>query len=205
MSHRRQLVVLAIVVVLLVVVYFANRSQVGGLPGVFANDTKFTPLNVHEPQLRLDELRNLQKLEYAGTHRNIFTAAPPPPPPMSAEQRMKIEHPTYGPQPQVILPVQVPGEFFGFALMRNSGKRVAFFKVGEDVMVVPEGDTFLNRFRLVHIGNDSADVEQLSDGRHATVTMVQPAAIGEPGPPPVPDPSQSFNPQPEGGDLTPRR
>ena len=37
-----------------------------------------------------------------------------------------------------------------------------------------EGDTFLNRFRLVHIGNDSADVEEISTGRHATVQMVQP-------------------------------
>lgn len=204
MSRRRQLVVLAIVVVLLVVVYFSNRSQVGGLPGVLANDTKFTPLNVQEPQLRLDELTKLQKLEYSGTHRNIFTATPPPPP-VAVAENAKAAQPIVGPMPKPILPVQVPGEFFGFALMRNSGKRVAFFKVGEDVFVVPEGDTFLNRFRLVHIGNDSADVEQLSDGRHATVMMVQPATIGDPVPPPVPDPSQSLNPQPDAGELTPRR
>jgi hypothetical protein len=204
MSHRSKMIVLAIAVVLLVVVYFANRSQVPGLPGVLANDTKFTPLSVQEPQLRLDQLTKLQKLVYSGTHRNIFTATPPPPPESLAE-KVKAPPPIVGPMPQPILPVQVPGEFFGFALMRNSGKRVAFFKVGEDVMVVPEGDTYMNRFRLVRIGNDSADVEQLSDGRHATVMMVQPAAIGDPVPPPAPDPSQGFNPQPDGGDMTPRR
>jgi hypothetical protein len=202
MSQRRQLIVLAIVLVLLVVVYFANRSQVAGLPGVLANDTKFTPLSVQEPQLRLDELSKLQKLIYSGTHRNIFTATPPPPP-VPVPDKAKLPPP--GPMPQPILPVQVPGEFFGYALMRNTGRRVAFFKLGEDVIIVPEGDSYLNRFRLVRIGNDSADVEQLSDGRHATVMMMQPAAIGDPVPPPTPDPSQGFNPQPEPGDLGPRR
>jgi hypothetical protein len=204
MSQRHKLIVLAIALVLLVVAYFANRSQVGGLPGVLANDTKFTPLSVQEPQLRLDELTKLQKREYSGTHRNIFTATPPPPP-ESIAQQAKAPPPIVGPMPQPILPVQVPGEFFGYALIKNTGRRVAFFKLGEDVIIVPEGDTYLNRFRLVRIGNDSADVEQLSDGRHATVMMMQPAAIGDPVPPPTPDPSQGYNPQPEPGDLGPRR
>ena len=171
MTQRRQLIVLAIVLVLLIVVYFANRSQVAGLPGVLANDPKFTPLSVQEPQLRLDELSKLQKLIYSGTHRNIFTATPPPPP-VPVPDKAKLPPP--GPMPQPILPVQVPGEFFGYALMKNTGRRVAFFKLGEDVIIVPEGDTYLNRFRLVRIRNDSADVEQLSDGRHATVMMMQP-------------------------------
>jgi len=204
MSHRRQLIVLAIALVFLAVAYFANRSQVGGLPGVLANDTKFTPLSVQEPQLRLDQLAKLQKLVYSGTHRNIFTVTPPPPPEVFAE-KTKSPPPIVGPMPQPILPVQVPGEFFGFALMRNSGKRVAFFKVGEDVIVVPEGDTYLNRFRLVRIGNDSADMEQLSDGRHAIVMMVQPAAIGDPVPAPMPDSSPGINPQIDGGEMVPRR
>jgi hypothetical protein len=31
---------------------------------------------------------------------------------------------------------------------------------------------------LIHIGNDSADVEEISSGRHARVAMVQPPAAG---------------------------
>jgi hypothetical protein len=41
-------------------------------------------------------------------------------------------------------------------------------------LVVHEGDTFLGGFRLDRIGNDSADVEEISSGRHATVPLVQP-------------------------------
>jgi hypothetical protein len=60
--------------------------------------------------------------------------------------------------------------------MPTSGKRLAFFLDGEEVLVVEEGSVFLNRFRLDKIGNDSADVEEISSGRHATVQMVQPAS-----------------------------
>jgi hypothetical protein len=40
--------------------------------------------------------------------------------------------------------------------------------------VFAEGDKFLNTFRLIHIGNESADVEEISSGRHATVQLVEP-------------------------------
>ena len=63
--------------------------------------------------------------------------------------------------------------------MRSSPKRVAFFLNGDDVLVVQEGSVFMGRFRLDKIGNDSADVEEVSSGRHATVPMVQPP--GAPG------------------------
>ena len=59
--------------------------------------------------------------------------------------------------------------------MSNSGKRVAFFLQGDDVLVVEEGSVFMSRYRLDKINNDSADVEETSSGRHATVPMTQPA------------------------------
>jgi hypothetical protein len=65
--------------------------------------------------------------------------------------------------------------------MPQSGKRVAFFLDGDDVLVVTEGAVFLNRFRLDKIGNDSADVEEISSQRHVTVQMVAPANGNSPG------------------------
>jgi hypothetical protein len=158
-------------------VYFFNRSQIGGgVPQVSA-DAKFAPLSVQEPQLRLDLLAKLQKEESLAAHRNIFNATPPPPE-LTPEQ--KREHgrlyPTV-PAPPPIPPVQVPGEFFGYAVRpAPSGTRFGFFKNGDDVLVVAEGDKFFSNYRLIHIGNDSADVEEISSGRHARVAMVQPPA-----------------------------
>jgi hypothetical protein len=174
MSRRTEILILVGLLVLFVVVFYINnRSQESGIPGVAA-DEKFQPLDVHEPQLRLDLLANLQKLAYSGSHRNIFVAAPPLPQ-HGPEQPVTVAERVVGPMPPPPPPpLQVSAEFFGFATTPGTGKRVAFFTSCDDVLVVAEGDTFLNRFRLDHIGTDSADVEELASGRHASLPMVQP-------------------------------
>ncbi|SRR5271170_3628832 len=174
MTRRTQIYVLAGLVALLVVVaYFSVfRPSVPGISGVLAADTKFEPLDVQEPSLRLDQLERLRKLEYSGSHRNIFVAgAPPIPKPIAGEAAAAALRPV-GPQPPP--PLQIPAEFFGYASQSKSGKRVAFFTSGDDVLVVAEGDRFLNTFRLVHIGNESAEVEEISTGRRTMVPLVQP-------------------------------
>src|SRR5580704_6348609 len=175
MSRRTQIWILVALAAVLVAVYLANRTQMPGLQGVLASDGKFQPLNVDEPQLRLDLLEKLQKLQYPpGSHRNIFSAVPLPVEPTLAEKaRLEHQYPTV-PHPPPPPPVEVPAQFFGYASMRSSPRRLAFFLNGDDVIVVQEGSVFLSRFRLDKIGNDSADVEEISSGRHATVQMVQP-------------------------------
>jgi hypothetical protein len=187
MSRHTKIYVLVALVALLVAVYFFNRNDVPGVSAVVGADAKFTPLSVQEPQLRLDLLAKIRKLEYAGTHRNIFSAVALPPAPTAAEIARERHNRPMGPQlPPPPPPVQVPGQFFGYASSKT-GRSVAFFTSGDDVLVVAEGDTFLNNFRLVHIGFDSADVEEISSGRHAQVPMVQPPASAggpDPGAPP---------------------
>ena len=176
MSKRNEIYVLVGLLLVAAVAYYLSRSEAPGLPGVLASDPTFHPLNVEEPHLRLDLLEKIKKLEYSGSHRNIFTFGPPPPPPKSPAQiadELRRSYPTV-PAPPPPAPVSVPAQLFGYASMPETGKRVAFFLDGEDVLVVEEGSVFLNRFRLDKIGNDSADVEEISSGRHATVQMVQP-------------------------------
>ncbi len=168
---RRTLYLLAVLVIVAAIGYFSRRPGVPGIRGVLASDAKFKPLDVQEPQLRLDLLQELQTVKSSGDQRNIFVATPPPPPKPVDQPK---EEPFMGPRvPPPPPPVQVPAQFFGYAVETASGKRLAFFSSGDDVLVVAEGDTFLNNYRLVHIGNDSADVEQISSGRHASVPLVQ--------------------------------
>lgn len=175
MSKRSQIYLLVGLVILAGIAYFASRNAVRVLPGVLADDVKFEPLSVQEPQLRLDLLEKLHTLAYSGTHRNIFSAAPPPiavPP----GGKVKTARPMGPPVPPPPPPLEVPVQFFGQATMTDTGKHVAFFTNGDDVLVVEEGSSFLNRFRLIHIGNDAADVQEISTGRHATLAIVPPPA-----------------------------
>lgn len=169
----------AILAILAYVVYsnVISHSDVSGLPGVTAADAKFVPLDVQEPQLRIDLLAKIQKSEYSGSHRNIFVAAPPTQPALAAQQHGPVfVGPRIPPPPP---PLQVPGEFFGYALTPQTARRIAFFKNGDDVQLLAVGDTFLGNLRLIHIGDDSVDVQEISSGRHATVQMVQPTAVQE--------------------------
>lgn len=180
MSKRNEIYLLAALLVVLAgaLYYYVGRNNVA-TPRVVAADTKFHPLDVQEPQLRLDLLAKLQRLEYTGSRRNIFVAEPPPPPKpaQAADAPSRFVGPHEPPPPP---PVQVPGQLFGYASEPSTGKRVAFFSEGDDVLVVAEGATFLSRFRLIHVTDNSADVEEISSGRHAIVPMVQPPGGQEP-------------------------
>jgi len=174
MWRRLQPYVLIVLLVVAVLVFIRSRNESAGSSDVLAADSKFTPLDVQEPNLRLDLLQKIHETKYTGSHRDIFNEAPLPPPgpaPGSSGGPGQPPGPRVPPPPP---PVQVPAQFFGYADRPSGAGRVAFFLNGEDVILVAEGDTFLGNFRLVHIGNDSADVEEISSGRHAKVVLERP-------------------------------
>jgi hypothetical protein len=177
MSERAKIQLFVALLVIAGAVYFYERGATPSTPGVLSADTRFVPLGVKEPALRVDRLQELQKDEYKGAQRNIFVAGPPPPPP-GAVVHTEAPKAFVGPQvPPPPPPLQVPVEFYGVE-SSSGGRPVALFKNGDDIIIAAEGDTFMNRYRLVRIGNQSADVEEISSGRHATLPMVQPQEQG---------------------------
>jgi hypothetical protein len=171
MSRRNQIVLLGLLMVVLAGVAYWNWHSSPELIGATSSaNEKVLTLNVQNPSLHLDRLEQIRKLEYTGTHRNIFSASLPPPPPPKIPDAAASQAAPAGPPP-----LAVPFTFFGMATDPRTGHRRAFFTDGDDVFIVAEGGTLLNRFRLVHIGNNSVDLEEISSGRHATLTMEQPA------------------------------
>ena len=163
MSRRTQIYVMVALLAVLALVLRYNRTRAPELT-IFSADEKFRPLEVENPSLRLDLLERIHKLEYAGTHRNIFSAsAPPPPPPVVTKNGPQIPPPPP--------PLEVPAKFFGYVCNPNTGKRRAFFISGEEVYIVSEGETLHSRFRLLRIGNTTAEFEEIGSGRRATLTL----------------------------------
>lgn len=184
-KSNKQLIVLVVLLLIAGIAYLYSRNEVPGFQGVSQADTShFTPLDVQAPDLRLDLLAKIHNEEYTGSNRDIFSSSSPPPvspsgsKPSDPNRKTAVNRyrgdwlPQPAPPAPPLPPVQVPAQFFGTAT-RHSGRKVAFFLDGEDVIVVAEGDPFLGNYRLIHIGNDSADVEEMSSGRHATVPLEQ--------------------------------
>jgi hypothetical protein len=124
--------------------------------------------------LRLDLIENLKKFQYEGPRRNIFsTMATPAPAPVEAAAPIIAAPPVTLPGPA---PLVVPATFFGRITDRSSGAQRAFFSEGDNVYVVGLGDTLMSRFRVVQIGDSTAELEEIASGRRTTLTMEKPAS-----------------------------
>lgn len=169
MSQRFQLYLLVALLVLLAAVTLYNWNQSPEMVAAFGGGEKFEPLSVENPFLRLDKLERIRKLEYKGSRRSIFTAQLPPPvqPVVPKGDAASVGPP---PEPALTLPVK----FFGYATDPNSGRKRAFFTNGEDVFILSEGEVLQNRFRLLRIGNTTADFEEVQSGKRASLPLEQP-------------------------------
>ena len=160
-------------VLLLYIIYLSNRpSEIAQV--VSSADEKFRPIAVENPALKLELLERLKKLQYQGSHRNIFSSvAPPPasavPPPGIAPPPITAPSGPSGPAPLV-----VPATFYGFVTDAQTGMRRAFFMEGENVYIIAVGEMLLGHYRLVQIGNSSVELEETGTGRRATLTMEEP-------------------------------
>jgi hypothetical protein len=173
-SKQKRIILLAgLGVVFLYVIYVSNRpSEIAQV--VSSADEKFRPIAVENPALKLELLERLKKLQYQGSHRNIFSSvAPPPesavPPPVIAPPPITAPGGPSGPAPLV-----VPATFYGFVTDAQTGMRRAFFMEGENVYIIAVGEMLLGRYRLIRIGNSSVELEETSSGRRATLTMEEP-------------------------------
>jgi hypothetical protein len=172
-SRRNQIVFLAaLLVVFLYIVYRSTRSP--EITSVVSRaDENFRPIAVENPALRLDLLDRLKKLQYQGSHRNIFSSTAPPP--VSAAPVVAVAPPVVAPlAPQGPPPLTIPATFYGYVTDAQTGARRAFFIEGDNVYVVAVGEVLLGRFRLLQIANSSVELEETSTGRRATLTMEEP-------------------------------
>ena len=117
--------------------------------------------------LALKQPEASERLRAAAARRNIFeygraaapagaqagaASTPPPPPPAPPS----------------------PLRFYGFAESTQGGKRQVFITNGEDIYVAVEGDVIQRRYRLLRVGKDSIEVEELAGKQRWVVPLEQP-------------------------------
>ena len=116
-----------------------------------------------DPTLHLGLLAAAEGVQYKGSGRNIFR---------SQEEPAAIPKPVApvltatGPPAQPAINLR----FFGFASRAGEAKRV-FLSEGEDVFIASEGDIVNRRYRVLHIGVNTVEVEDVLGGRRQVLPL----------------------------------
>lgn len=180
MKQRLQVAALVILIALAFYVWSFELRKHTSVVQIDTAIEKYKVLAVENPQIRWAELQRAQKTEYKSTGRNLFSViAPPTPQEVKANQKRIEQARAVIPQP---IPIPAPTEaklppnlkYFGYGTLPEGSTRRAFITDGEDVYVVPEGDTLLGRYRILKVGNSDLEFQEISTGLHGTTPLEEP-------------------------------
>lgn len=186
MKQKRQIGVLFILVVAAAIVWgwnFRGKRVVTADAGPNLQDPPL--VEVTNPHIRMEEIDRARSAEYRGSGRNPFSATPTPQPRIpqaKAEKKFEDYGPKLPPPPPPPPPVTLGNiKFYGFGSGLNGPSRRAFFTDGDgEVQIVGEGDILLKRFRIIRIGNDHIEFEEISTHRVGTAPLEEQPAPGQP-------------------------
>lgn len=117
-----------------------------------------------DPTLRIDLLKSSEDVTYKGSGRDIFQNQPEPAP---------IPKPVVDPMPKVTTPPPpppIPLKFYGFS-GNKSGPKQVFLSKGEDIFIAKEGQVIDRRYKIVKIGPNSVDVEDVLTNNRQTLPL----------------------------------
>ena len=131
-------------------------------------------VNSLDPTLRLDLLKASEDVEYKGTGRNIFATfqEPIPQPKQPVIKQAQGPHCPGDPGCPPPPPPPIPLKFYGFASKPGEPKKI-FLSSGEDVFVAAEGEIVNRRYRVLHIGVNSVEIEDVLQNNRQTIPLTQ--------------------------------
>lgn len=131
-----------------------GAAQHGAKPG--HKSTHVLLAHSLDPSLRFDLLKGAEDTTYKGTGRNIFRseAAPEIPKPIDPEKQPDPGPPPPPPPPPIDL------KFYGYAGPKG-GNRQIFLLRGEDIFLAKEGQIIDRRYKILHIGTNSVEIQDV--------------------------------------------
>jgi len=125
-----------------------------------------------DPTLRFDLLRSSENREYTGGKRNIFEAEDIViPTPITSDKTARVDiGPKLPPPPPPPPPINL--KFYGFASKAGETKQI-FLLSGDDVFLAREGEIVNRRYRVIHITNNSVEIEDVLNNNRQTIPLTQ--------------------------------
>jgi hypothetical protein len=126
-----------------------------------------------DPRLRLDLLKDSERVAYEGTGRNIFQEhlEDIPKPIAPGMPGKPAEKPKWVPQgPPSPPPIDL--KFYGWA-SEPGEPRAIFLSKGADVFVAHEGDIVARRYKVIKITPNSVEIEDVLSNNKQSIPLTQ--------------------------------
>jgi hypothetical protein len=123
-----------------------------------------------DPRLRLDLLRASEGVEYKPQGGNIFEAGAEIPQPVAPGTTDHAGGTNNAADRQPAGPPPIDLRFYGFASAPGQPKKV-FLAQGDNIYIGGEGDIIGRRYRILHIGPNSVEVEDILHNNRQTLPL----------------------------------
>lgn len=178
MKRNHQIIVLIVLIGIALVVWSFEWNKHTPAMQSAASIESYKVLAVANPQIHWQELDRAQKTEYKSNGRNPFSAIAPPTAQEIQQAKKNAEQakPALPPAPIAPTVASLPPNFkyFGYGAMPTGSSRRAFLTDGDDIFIVTEGDTLLGRYRILKVGNNNLEFQEISSGLHGTAPLEEP-------------------------------
>ena len=125
-----------------------------------------------DPSLRTSTLKSVENQQYRGSGRNIFDYAAVRQPAIPKPQTPVVTNqPPSGPPPPPP-PPPINLKFYGFASKPGEPIRI-FLSEGEDIFIGGEGDIINRRYKIIHIGRTSVEIEDVLNNNRQSIPLTQ--------------------------------
>ena len=119
-----------------------------------------------DPTLRFDLLKSSEDVTYKGSGRDIFQNAAG----TTAELPKPIQPVIDTGPPTPPPPPPIPLKFYGFT-GNKSGPKQVFLSKGDDIFVAKEGQIIDRRYKILKIGPNSVEVEDVLTNNRQTLPL----------------------------------
>ncbi|MDD5541604.1 MAG: hypothetical protein PHX83_00340 [Acidobacteriia bacterium] len=130
-----------------------------------------------DPTIHVDWLEHNEVVDYTATKRNLFRyeAPPPPPPPkLTSDQIKKRDYElAHQPPPPPPPPPPIDLKYYGFATDSATKVKRVFLTNGNDIFIAAEGDIVANRYRIIRIGVNSVEVEDMKNRNRQSLPLIE--------------------------------